>query len=222
MSQGFFDYRYGSATDCTVADLSPHLQALVAYEDISDLLSQDAEQRLVDFVKTLTRMSHNSISKRYSAWAEADRAHDLYVPAEATAFRNKVVISDTRAIADTVLTYFMAAITGRNPMFQLEGMNRNSRKAAALLERVLHQQMRSNASEARLAQLFLDSLRYGFAPTKCVWLTRWFVLNLGDLAWKMTSRLQVSCAASRIWNSDSHSTPCWSTSVACSFLTGPV
>lgn len=169
MTQAWHDYRYGSATDCTVVDLSPHLQALVAYEDISDLLDQDAEMRLVDFVKTIARMSHNSISKRYGAWEEADRAHDLYVPAETTAFRNKVVISDTRAIADTVLTYFMAAITGRNPMFQLEGMNRNSRKAAALLERVLHQQMRSNASEARLAQLFLDSLRYGFAPTKCVW-----------------------------------------------------
>ena len=30
------------------------------------------------------------------------------------------VIADTRAIADTVLIYLMAALTGRNPMFQLK------------------------------------------------------------------------------------------------------
>lgn len=165
-----YDYRSpGSSSECAVADLSPYLEKLVAYQDISSDLSTDAELRLVDFVKTISKLSHDSISQRYDTWRDADRAHDLYVPAEATAFRNKVVISDTRAIADTVLTYQMSAITGRNPMFQLEGLNRASRKPAALLERVLHQQMRASAGEARLAQLFLDSIRYGFAPTKCVW-----------------------------------------------------
>ncbi|CAB4158673.1 hypothetical protein UFOVP708_16 [uncultured Caudovirales phage] len=152
-----------------VVNLLEHSGALMAYEDISMALSPEAEKRLVEYVKAISAMSHKSISKRYGAWREADRAHDLYVPAEETAFRNKVVISDTRAIADTVLTYFMAAITGRNPMFQLEGLNRSSRTASSLLERVLHQQQRAMAGEARLAQLFLDSLRYGYAPTKCVW-----------------------------------------------------
>lgn len=169
MGQGYVDYRHGSATTPVVADLAPHLTKLLAYEDVSADLTDEAERRLVDFVKTISVMSHRSISKRYPAWLEADRAHDLYVPADATAFRNKVVISDTRAIADTVLTYFMAAITGRNPMFQLEGLNRRSRKASAILERVLHAQQRAHAGEARLAMLFLDSLRYGFAPTKVVW-----------------------------------------------------
>lgn len=169
MTQAWVDYRSGSATDNKVVDLTPLMEPLLAYEDISALIDAETERRLVDFVRALTDMSHKSISKRYSAWQEADRAHDLYVPAESTAFRNKVVISDTRAIADTVLTYFMAAITGRNPMFQLEGLNRASRKPAAILERILHQQQRANAGEARLAQMFLDCLRYGFAPTKCVW-----------------------------------------------------
>ena len=102
-------------------------------------------------------------------WKEADRAHDVYVPPEATNYREKAVIADTRAIADTVLTYMMAALAGRNPMFQLEGMNRKSRQASLILERVLHQQMRRTAGEARLAQMLLDSIRYGFAPTKVVW-----------------------------------------------------
>ena len=63
----------------------------------------------------------------------------------------------------------MAALGGRNPMFQLEGLNRKSRQASLILERVLHQQMRRTAGEARLAQMLLDSIRYGFAPTKIVW-----------------------------------------------------
>ena len=63
-------------------------------------------------------MSYFKIRKRYDHLKEADRAHDVYVPADATEFREKAVMADTRAIADTVLTYLMAAMGGRNPMFQ--------------------------------------------------------------------------------------------------------
>ena len=152
-----------------IIDLSKYLRPLEAYEDISDLLSDEDEQRLVSYVKALVEMSHSRISKRYDHWKEADRAHDVYVKPDTTAFREKAVIGDTRAIADTVVTYLMAALTGRNPMFQLEGLNGKSRKPALLLERVLHQQMRRTAGEARIAQQLLDGVRYGFAPTKVVW-----------------------------------------------------
>jgi hypothetical protein len=169
MNDSWFDYRSAGINDAVVADLSPLVDKLMGYNDISEDLDTEQERRLVEYVRVISKMSHDSICGRYDAWKEADRAHDLYVPAETTAFRNKVVIADTRAISDTVLTYFMAAITGRNPMFQLEGLNRNSRKPSMLLERVLHQQMRSGAGEARLAQQFLDIIRYGKAPTKFVW-----------------------------------------------------
>jgi hypothetical protein len=168
-SNAWFDYRSQAIPEATVTDLSGLADKLMGYDDISSDLSQEQEKALVEYVKVISEMSYKSISKRYNSWLEADRAHDLYVPAESTAFREKVVIADTRAISDTVLTYFMAAITGRNPMFQMEGVNRASRKPAVLLERVLHQQMRANAGEARLAQQFLDIVRYGFAPTKVVW-----------------------------------------------------
>ncbi len=152
-----------------ICDLSEHAEKLVAYEDISALLTDEQERKIVDYVKSMVDMSYYKISKRYDHWKEADRAHDVYVPPEATDYREKAVIADTRAIADTVLTYMMSALAGRNPMFQLEGMNRKSRQSSMILERVLHQQMRRTAGEARLAQMLLDSIRYGFAPTKIVW-----------------------------------------------------
>lgn len=165
-------YRHQSATpssDGVVVDLSEHMQRLLNYEDISHLLTEEQENKIVDYVKSMVQMSYRQISKRYEHWKEADRAHDVYVDPHATSFREKAVIPDTRAIADTVLTYLMAALAGRNPMFQLEGLSRKSRQPALILERVLHQQMRRTAGEARLAQLLLDSTRYGFAPTKLVW-----------------------------------------------------
>lgn len=156
-------------SDGIVVDLSEHADALMAYEDISSLLSDEQEQRIVDYVRSAMQMSYDRISRRYDHWTQADRAHDVYVDPHATAFREKAVIADTRAIADTVLTYLMAALTGRNPMFQLEGLNRKSRKSSAIIERLLHQQMRRTAGEARLAQHLLDSIRYGYAPTKVTW-----------------------------------------------------
>lgn len=152
-----------------VCDLSEFGDQLLAYEDISHLLSDQQEAKLVEYVKSCFEMSHSRISKRYDHWREADRAHDVYVDPSATDFREKAVIADTRAVADTVLTYLMAALTGRNPMFQLEGLNRKSRQSALILERVLHQQIRRTAGEARIAQHLLDSIRYGFSPTKVLW-----------------------------------------------------
>ena len=152
-----------------IVDLSPHWQKLSQYEDISDDLTEEEELRLLNFVRACGKLSHHQMEKRYDHWRDADRAHDLYVPPDATQFREKAVISDTRAVADTVLTYQMAALTGRNPMFQLEGMDRKSRKASLILERLLHQHMRRTAGESRMAQMQLDGIRYGFAPTKIVW-----------------------------------------------------
>lgn len=155
--------------DYLIVDLSEHMNQLANYGDISALLTKEQEKRIVSYVKSLLDMSHSRISRRYDYWREADRAHDVYVPPETTQFREKAVIADTRAIADTVLTYMMAALTGRNPMFQLEGLNRKSRKPSLLLERVLHQHIRRTGGEAKIAQLLLDSIRYGFSPTKIVW-----------------------------------------------------
>lgn len=155
--------------DGIVVDLSDHADTLMNYGDISSLLTPEQEQRIVDYVRSAVQMSYDRISRRYDHWKQADRAHDVYVPPNATAFREKAVIADTRAIADTVQTYLMAALTGRNPMFQLEGLNRQSRKSSAIIERLLHQQMRRTAGEARLAQHLLDSIRYGYAPTKVTW-----------------------------------------------------
>ena len=167
-SAAYADYASGP-NEGMIVDLSEHAEKLVNYEDISDLLTEEQERRIVDYVKSMTDMSYFKIRKRYDHWKEADRAHDVYVPPDTTEFREKAVMADTRAIADTVLTYLMAALGGRNPMFQLEGLNRKSRNASLILERVLHQQMRRTAGEARLAQLLLDSIRYGFAPTKVIW-----------------------------------------------------
>ena len=171
MTAAPIDYRaaYEPNGDGVIVDLSDLGDKLMAYEDISSDLSMDQEQKLVDYVKAAMQMSYDRVSRRYDHWKEADRAHDVYVRPDTTQFREKAVIADTRAISDTVLTYLMAALTGRNPMFQMEGLNRKSRKSSAIIERLLHQQMRRTAGEARIAQHLLDCIRYGYAPTKVTW-----------------------------------------------------
>ena len=171
MTAAPIDYRaaYEPNGDGVIVDLSDLGDKLMAYEDISSDLSMDQEQKLVDYVKAAMQMSYDRVSRRYDHWKEADRAHDVYVRPDTTQFREKAVIADTRAISDTVLTYLMAALTGRNPMFQMEGLNRKSRKSSQIIERLLHQQMRRTAGEARIAQHLLDCIRYGYAPTKVTW-----------------------------------------------------
>ena len=109
-----------------VVDLSNLMEPITAYEDISDMLSEEQERKLVDYVRAASQMSWYSVSKRYDHWRDADRAHDVWVPADTTKFREKAVIADTRAIADTVLTYQMAALSGK-PDVPARGTNRKFR-----------------------------------------------------------------------------------------------
>lgn len=133
MSALSHNYRHAHVPTSTtqVVDLSNLIEPLLAHEDIADQLDQEQENRLVEYCKAAHTMSYRQIRKRYDHWLEADRAHDVYVHPDATDFREKAVIADTRAIADTVLTYLMAALTGRNPMFQLEGLNRTPARRAS-------------------------------------------------------------------------------------------
>ena len=45
--------------------LSSLAEPLMAYEDISDMLSDDQEMKLVDYVRACCKMSHDRISRRY-------------------------------------------------------------------------------------------------------------------------------------------------------------
>ena len=97
------DYRSSTLQpNDVIVDLSRHINKILAYEDISDDLNPEEEMKLVEFVRQTSQMSYDKISRRYKHWKDADRAHDVYVPPEATKFREKAVIADTRAISDTV------------------------------------------------------------------------------------------------------------------------
>ena len=48
-----------------VVDLSNLAQPLMNYEDVSDMLSDEQEIKLVDYVRALTKMSYERISRRY-------------------------------------------------------------------------------------------------------------------------------------------------------------
>ena len=63
-----------------VVDLSDLAEPLMAYEDISDMLSDEQETKLIDYIRACTKMSHERISRRYQHWRDADRAHDVWVP----------------------------------------------------------------------------------------------------------------------------------------------
>ena len=67
-----------------VVDLSNLMGPITAYEDISDMLSEEQERKIVDYVRAATQMSWYSISRRYDHWRDADRAHDVWVPADTT------------------------------------------------------------------------------------------------------------------------------------------
>ena len=93
-----------SAEQDIVVDLSEHANALMEYEDISDMLTEDQETKLIDYVRACTKMSFERISGRHQHWQDADRAHDVWVPADSTKFREKAVVAEVVSNPRTPLT----------------------------------------------------------------------------------------------------------------------
>ena len=60
-------YKTGVADQTEVIiDLSQHLDALMSYDDISDLLTEDEEKKICSYVQAMGRMSHEKVRNRYS------------------------------------------------------------------------------------------------------------------------------------------------------------
>lgn len=154
--------------------------ALKAGENAAGCMDDKTETDLVEYVKCCFDMSYDQISQRYDFWAEAETAHDVYVPSyvadksaqsnTSRVRRNRPRIVDvikvpySRAISDTICTYNLAIFAGMPP-FRVEPAGRKgSRKAAKIIEARLAQNMRAIGYEAKLYQMSLDQNRYGMSP----------------------------------------------------------
>ena len=164
-------------------------RALDNSENAAQNLDEETEKKLVDFVHSHFDLSYDRISKRYDYWSDAEVTHDIYVPSRvvdnARASRNtsssgtsstgtrnskryrlidQIKTPYSRSISDTICTYNLA-IFGGAPPFRIERTSMESdRRAARLLERRLHHNMRKVGYEQKLYQIFLDNNRYGMAP----------------------------------------------------------
>lgn len=151
----------------------------------AEFLNADTEKSLIDLVQACFDMSHASIEDRYNHWAEAEVAHDVYVPTSKINEAKKsnvktrrgmkprlvdtIMTPYSRAISDTQATY-MLAVFGGNPAFRIEPIGkRGSRQSAKIIETELHANMRRVGFEARLYQMALDNNRYGMCPTAVFW-----------------------------------------------------
>ena len=66
------NYRSSAGVQLTesrlVADLSEHADALLNQQDISDLLTDEQERKIAEYVKACAEMSYHQVSKRYGSW----------------------------------------------------------------------------------------------------------------------------------------------------------
>lgn len=159
--------------------------ALNHNQNAAEFLDLETEKQLLDLVQACFDMSHAAIEERYNYWAEAEIAHDVYVPVSKINEAKKsnvktrrgmkprlvdtIMTPYSRAISDTQATY-MLAVFGGNPAFRIEPIGkRGSRVSAKIIETELHANMRRIGFEAKLYQMALDNNRYGMCPTGVFW-----------------------------------------------------
>jgi len=133
---------------------------------------------LLEKVMIRARDSQRVMSQRYSHWRDIDKVLRTYVPPEdaeqkdkqgqKTEFKKSIVIPQSYATLETLLTYMTAAFL-QSPIWKYEGVGPEDVLGAQLMTHVVHQQATRNRVGLALHTQWRDSFAYGIGVTSPVW-----------------------------------------------------
>lgn len=133
---------------------------------------------LLERVMTRARDSQRHMSRRYGQWREIDKVLRTYVPPEQaekgedkegkTSMQKTIVIPQSNAILETLLTYMMSAFL-QDPIWKYEGVGPEDVLGAELMTHVVQQQALRNRVGLSLHTQWRDSFAYGIGVTSPVW-----------------------------------------------------
>ena len=148
-------------------------------------LEDPRHTKLVELVKNSFQLSYRNIQPRYDKWEEADKMDRSYIDVSAVDEKGKklnpfdrtVYVPISRAIKDTILTYFYNVMLGSRPFIPIDGRGPEDVKPAKLQEIILDYQLEMQNIHLVVYRFLNDLIKYGYSNIKTTYARIWKWVN---------------------------------------------
>lgn len=140
----------------------------------------ETHERLKEELLSRARDSERFMSDRHPKWTDIDDILTTYIPLDKYEKKLKakdvrkpvsIVIPESYATLETILTYMMAAF-GESPIFRYTGAGPEDLIGTILLEKVIESQTHRSKALLALHTHFRDAFTYGVGIVSVVWNTK--------------------------------------------------
>lgn len=133
-----------------------------------------AHQKIITLVRNCRKLSYEYMSQRHRAWNKAEKMDRAFIDVTETdtkgkkmnPFERQVYIPMSRAILDTLVTYWMSVIFGKRPFFKINGRGPEDQAPAKKMEVVIDYQMERQRAQLVGYSMLRDIGKYGLANVK--------------------------------------------------------
>lgn len=149
-------------------------------------LEDPRHKKIIELVKNSFQLSYKYAEGRYKKWEEADNMDRSFVDTSAVDDKGKklnpfdrtVFVPMSRAIKDTILTYFHNVFLGSRPFIPIDGRGPEDVKPAKIQEIILDYQLEQQNMHLVGYRFLNDLIKYGYGNIKTTygriwkWITR--------------------------------------------------
>ena len=145
-------------------------------------------KKIVELVKNSFQLSYKYAEGRYKKWEESDQMDRSFIDVSAVDDKGKkinpfdrtVFVPMSRAIKDTILTYFHNVFLGSRPFIPIDGRGPEDVKPAKIQEIILDYQLEQQNMHLVGYRFLNDLIKYGYGNIKTTY----------GRVWKWVNRMQ--------------------------------
>jgi len=137
-------------------------------------IQHPAHQKIINLVRSCRKLSYEYMSQRYNGWNKSEKMDRAFIDVaekdtkgrKMNPFERQVYIPMSRAILDTLLTYWMAVICGKRPIFKINGRGGEDQMPAKKMEIIVDYQVERQRGMLAIYSFLRDLGKYGLSSIK--------------------------------------------------------
>ena len=137
-------------------------------------INHPAHNKVVSLVNACHRLSYEYMSQRHRAWNKGEKMDRAFIDVaerdsqgrRLNPFERQIYIPMSRAVLDTIVTYWMSVIFGKRPFFKISGRGPEDVPPAKKLEIIIDYQMERQRALLVGYAMMRDIGKYGIGNVK--------------------------------------------------------
>jgi hypothetical protein len=137
-------------------------------------IQHPAHPKIINLVRNCRKLSYEYMAQRHNGWNKSEKMDRAFIDVtekdtkgrRMNPFERQVYIPMSRAILDTLVTYWMAVICGKRPIFKINGRGGEDQAPAKRMEIIVDYQVERQRGMLAIYSFLRDLGKYGLSSIK--------------------------------------------------------